>query len=130
LYWTSPSVFLAGNYFRSSKNGVALTGAILFLLLHQFLNAEDSKPQKQISQYTWLTVCGISWVSTLFDRQGYYFVGMIILFVLFWNLALPHTNNIIMLIAFGASLCLGLIYNHLIAPFLTESLNHYRPNFS
>jgi len=130
LYWTSPSVFLAGSYFRSSKNGVALTGAILFLMLHKFLSMGNSNPEKHISKTTWLVLFGVAWASTLFDRQGFYFIGMIILFIFFWNIAFPHRSNIILLSAFGAVLAISLLYNLSIAPFLTEYFNHYQPNFS
>jgi len=130
LYWTSPSVFLAGSYFRSSKNGVALTSAILFLLLHKFLSMDNSNPEKHISNTSWLVLFAVAWASTLFDRQGFYFIGMIILLISFWHVAFPHRSNISLLGVFGATLTISVLYNLWFAPFLTEYFNHYQPNFS
>lgn len=129
LYWTSPSIFLAGDYFRSSKNGVALTGALLFFLLYKFFNAQKTEADKNSSIKYWAAFFGIALAATLFDRQGVYFVAMAIFFVLFWNLIFPDKKNVSLLGALSASLAFSLLYNYWFAPLLTEYFNHYQPNF-
>lgn len=130
LFWTSPSIFLAGNFFRSAKVGVALSAAALFLLIFKFLSAENQSTKSRFSIYQWSIFFCISWIMTLFDRQGVYLLGTLICFVLFWSIFFPRKSNFMLLSSLLGSMIFSFIYNYAIGPLLTISLNHYSPNFS
>jgi len=129
LFWTTPSVFLAGIFFRSAKVGVALLAALLFLEIHGYLKAKHQNPKRHYL-IRWLVFFGLGWVMTLFDRQGVYLAGMALIFLLFWGIFFPDKNMLLPISAISASLIMSYIYNYMIGPFLTQALNQYSPNFS
>jgi len=129
LFWTSPSVFLC-NYFRSAKIGVALAFVVLSFVIYRILRNDWQNKEYRLPSTTWLLCFGVAWGATLFDKQGFFLVCVTIAFLSLWISAFPSRNILKLLLAFGASIILGLLYNYQIAPILTFHLNHYWPNLS
>ena len=130
LFWTSPSIFLAGNFFRSAKVGVALLVTILFMAIYDFLISTDQVHQQTAAFQPWLGFFLLSLGMSLFDRQGVYFAAMALTFFIFWSLFFPNKRMLTPISALAGALLLGQIYNRQIGPFLTQALNHYSPNFN
>jgi hypothetical protein len=130
LFWTSPSIFLSGNFFRSAKVGVALIAAILFLLIFRFINTDGQFTQSRFRVYLWLTFFFTSIIMTLFDRQGVYLLGIALCFVLFWSIFFTQRKNLLLTSSLIGGIIFSFIYNYVIGPFFTLSFNQYSPNFS
>jgi hypothetical protein len=128
LYWTSPSIFFAGDYYRSSKSGTAIATALLFLLIYKYFQQTNSKQQH--TKFLVIAIFLVSLLATLLDRQGFFMIGAAVLFILFWQVEFPGRQNFLPLVALGISLAFSMVYNVFLAPWLTYSLNHYQPNFS
>jgi hypothetical protein len=130
LYWTSPNVFFGGIFFRSSKIGVALVAAILFITIHGYLNTAHQQPKRNNVLAQWLAFFGLAVTMTLFDRQGVFLTGMAWTLLLWWSFFFPNKKMLVPVSAITASLITSETYNRVIGPFLTQSLNHYSPNFT
>ena len=130
LFWTSPTIFLSGAFFRTAKIGVALTTIILYYYIYKIIVADrQNKDYRLIPSHLWICFA-VSFISTLLDEQGLYTLGMVIAFLLLWITAFSSTNLYKLLGAFISALVLNLIYRYLFAPYLTFLLNHYWPDFS
>ena len=130
LFWTSPSIFLPGNFFRSAKVGVALLVTLLFMAIYDFVISTDQVNEQATSFQPWLVFFLLSLGMALFDRQGVYFAAMALTFFMFWSLFFPNKRMLIPISALAGALLLGHFYNRQIGPFLTQVLNHYSPNFT
>jgi len=129
LFWTTPAIFFGGAFFRTSKVGVALAVVVLYERIFRILRAARESPGDHLSTLSWLACFGWAWAATLFDRQGVFFVGVAALFLGFWFLAYREKSALKLISAFIAALTLSVIYNHIIAPLLTLSINNYWPDF-
>jgi hypothetical protein len=130
LFWTSPSIFFAGNYFRSSKVGTALGAAILFLLVYKHFQITNTGNEPKYPKLLFASFFLVSLTITLFDRQGYFIVGSAIVFILFWEAIYHRKINLLPLFAVGTCLLASTFYNIILAPWLTYILNQYHPNFA
>ena len=129
LLWTTPAVFLGGSFFRTAKSGAALAVVVLYGLVFRILRTARGNPGYGLSARLWLGCFGWAWVATLFDRQGVFMVGLVVFLLAFWFLGYQEKSTLKLMGAFVAALALSFIYNHVIAPLLTLSINHYWPNF-
>jgi hypothetical protein len=129
LFWTSPNVFLF-SYFRSAKIGVALAITILFFVIYHILRKDWQSKEYRLPLTTWLLCFSIAWGATLFDEEGFFLVVTIIAFLSLWISAFPSGNILKLLLAFGASIILSLLYKYQVAPIVTFHLNHYWPHFA
>jgi hypothetical protein len=129
IFWTTPSIFLGGNFFRSAKVGVALAAALLLIATYSYLHSEHQSSKRNFI-FQWLIFFGLSWTMTLFDRQGVFIAGMALILLFFWLICFPGKYMVMPLSAITASLIMSQIYNVVLGPFLTQILNQYSPNFS
>jgi hypothetical protein len=129
LLWTTPAVFLGGVLFRTAKIGVALVEVVLFWLLFRILRRGMDDPRSTFPIKSWLACFCWAWAATLFDRQGVYLVGTILVFLVFWFFAYRQKSTLDIIGAFIAALALSFLYNHMIDPVLTLWLNGYWPDF-
>jgi hypothetical protein len=129
LFWTAPAVFLGGAVFRTAKIGVALAVVVLYWRICRVLRAARENPGCCLSARLWLVCFGWAWAATLFDRQGAFMVGVIVVFLGFWFFGYREKSVRKLLGAFGAALALSILYNHIIAPWLTLMTNNYWPDF-
>jgi len=130
LFWTSPTVFLSGVFFRTAKIGVALTTVILYFYIYKILVTDRQNKEYRLPASYWWICFAISFTSSLLDEQGLFTLGLIIGFLLLWILAFANINLYKLLAAFISSLVLSLIYRFYAAPYLTFLLNQYWPSFS
>jgi hypothetical protein len=129
MLWTTPAVFLGGTFFRTAKIGVALAVVVLYGRIFRILRAARGNPGHGLSARLWLGCFGWAWAATLFDRQGVFMVGLAVFFLAFWFLGYREKTTLKLMGAFAAALALSVIYNYVIAPLLTLSINDYWPDF-
>ena len=130
LFWTSPTIFLSGIFFRTAKIGVALTTVILYFYIYKIIfNDRQNKEYHLPASYWWICFA-VSFMSSLLDEQGLFTLGLIIIFLLLWISTLASRNLYKLLGTFISSLALSLIYRFYAAPYLTFLLNQYWPGFS
>ena len=129
LFWTTPAVFLGGTFFRTAKIGVALAVVVLYRRIFRILRTARENPGFCLSARSWLVCFGWAWAATLFDRQGIFMVGVIIFFLGFWYWGYREKSTPRLMGAFIAALGLSFIYDYIVAPLLTLSLNNYWPDF-
>jgi hypothetical protein len=130
LWWTSPTVFLSGIFFRTAKIGTALTTVILYFYIYNIISADRQNKDYHLPASNWWICFAVSFMSSLLDEQGLFTLGLIIAFLLLWILAFPNINLYKLLGAFISSLVLSLIYRFYAAPYLTFLMNQYWPSFS
>ena len=130
LWWTSPTVFLSGIYFRTAKIGVALTTVILYFYIYKIISADRQNKEYHLPASYWWICFAVSFMSSLLDEQGLFTLGLIIAFLILWILAFADINLYKLLSAFISSLVLSLIYRSYAAPYLTFLLNQYWPSSS
>jgi hypothetical protein len=129
LFWTTPCVFFF-SYFRSAKIGVALAVTVLFFVIYRILRRDLHDKEHPFPPTTWLLCFAVAWCAARFDPQGFFLVVVIFAFLSLWFSAFPSKNILKLLLAFGASIILSVLYKYQIAPMLTFHLNHYWPNFT
>jgi hypothetical protein len=130
LFWTSPTVFLSGVFFRTAKIGAALTTVILYLYIYKIILADRQNKEYHLPTSYWWICFAVSFISSLLDEQGLFTLGLIIAFLLIWVWAYANINLLKLLGAFILGLVLSLIYRFYAAPYLTFILNQYWPSFS
>jgi len=130
LWWTSPTVFLSGGFFRTAKIGVALTTVILYFYVYKIILADRQNKEYRLPASYWWICFTVSFMSSVLDEQGLFTLGLILAFLLLWTWAFANINLYKLLAAFIASLALSLIYRFYAAPYLTFLLNQYWPSFS
>jgi len=130
LFWTSPTVFLSGIFFRTAKIGAALTTVILYFYIYKIILADRQNKEYHLPASDWWICFAISFISSALDEQGFFTLGLIIVFLFLWILAFANINLYKLLGAFISSLALSLIYRFYAAPYLTFLLNQYWPGFS
>jgi hypothetical protein len=129
LFWTTPAVFLGGGFFRTAKIGAALALVVLYRLIFRILRAARANPAHCLSTRSWLACFGWAWAATLFDRQGVFMIGVIVVFLGFRFFGYREKSVARLAGAFVAALALSVMYNYIIAPLLTLSINNYWPDF-
>jgi hypothetical protein len=130
LFWTSPSVFLGGDIFRTGKIGVTLLTAILYLFTYKVISANQAGKDWYISNQKWLLYFFILLLAALFDEQGLYLNITILVFMIIWLAGFRNKNIYIMLVIGMLSIVGYELYRYFLAPQLTFVLNGYWPNFS
>lgn len=130
LFWTSPAVFLGGELFRSSKIGAALTIVVSYRLLYRRLMADGKGAPEVLSFRSYLILFAWAWLATLFDRQGVFMVGVVLVFLGFHFFSYRRLSTLKLAAPYVAALLVSLLYNYMIAPALTLAINHYGPDFS
>ena len=129
LLWTSPAFFLGGVFFRSSKIGLALVVVILYWRIFCFLRGARENPAYHMSARSWFLYFGMACAAMLFDRQGVFMVGVILIFLGIWFYGCRRKSVLTLMGAFAAALVFGVIYNYIVDPLITLSLEHYWPDF-
>jgi tetratricopeptide (TPR) repeat protein len=129
LFWTSPSIFLGGSYFRAAKIGVALLSVILFYVIYKAAVISEKKTDSEISKKLWLVYGAAVFLITFLDEQGLYFAFAVVVFLSIWGLIYRNRNIVIMLLTGIAGVFLHVLYRYILAPQLTFILNGYRPSF-
>lgn len=129
LYWTSPAVFLSGVFFRTAKIGVALLAVLFYWLIYRHLRDAQDGAAYRFSRWNWLKFFLLAWAATLFDRQGVFMVGLVIVFLAFWYLGYWQKSALDLAQPFVAALAMSFLYNYEIAPWLTLATNGYWPDF-
>ncbi len=129
LFWTSPSVFGGGGYFRAAKIAVAFLAAVLFYVIYRAAVISAEKPDSGISKKLWLAYCAAVFLITFLDEQGLFFAFSVILFLFIWGLVFRKREIYIMLVTGIAGVVLHMLYRYIIAPHLILMINGYWPNF-
>ena len=130
LFWTSPSVFLGGEFFRTAKMGVALLIAVLFYVIYKVAVISKEGNDFQISKKVWFLYVMAIFSIVYLDQQGLFFAITVLVFLTIWGLFVRNKNIYIMLFIGVASLLLHGLYRYAIAPQLTFTLNGYWPDFN
>ena len=130
LFWTSPNAFLGGAYFRSAKPGVALCVVVLYYLVYHAIQAQRRNRLYRFPTGLLATCFGFAMAATLFDHEGVFMVAALLTFVLLWGCVFPSRTILKLGVTFVAVLVLFLLYDYILGPWLTFSLNHYWPDFS
>jgi len=130
LFWTSPSVFLGGDFFRTGKMGVALSIAILFYVIYKIAVTSKKGDDFQISGRHWIAYSVTIFIVTFLDEQGLFFAITTLLSLTAWCLFVRNKKNLYIMIFIGAtSVLIHLFYRYTIAPHLTFMINGYWPDF-
>jgi len=129
LFWTSPSVFCGGVYFRAAKIAVALLAAVLFYVLYRAAVVSAEKTDSGMSKKLLLVYCAAVFLITFLDEQGLFFAFSVILFLSIWGLFFRKRIIYIMLFTGVAGVLLHMLYRYIIAPQLILMINGYRPSF-
>ena len=130
LFWTSPSIFLGGSFFRTGKIGVALLVAILFYVIYKVAVFSKEQIDFQISKKIWTLYFIAILTISFFDEQGLFFAVTALVFLVIWGLVVRHKNIYIMMLIGILSILLHILYRYAIAPQLTFMLNGYWPDFN
>jgi hypothetical protein len=123
LFWTSTTVFTSGLLFRSAKIGVTLCLTYGYILLYRLIQNKE-----KINLWSMLKLFCIAMAMMLFDRQGFYLALMALAFIILWSI-FRQENKKSLAFPLLISIFVDLLYNYIIAPRLTHSLNGYWPNF-
>jgi hypothetical protein len=130
LFWTSPSVFFGGVYFRASKIGVAFLAVALFYVIYKVALISSERPDFQISKKLWLGYCAAIFLITFLDEQGLFFTFTAAVFLFIWGLVFRNRNIYIMLFIGVSGILLHGLYRYAFAPHLIFMLNGYYPDVS
>jgi tetratricopeptide (TPR) repeat protein len=129
LFWTSPSIFFGGGFFRAGKIGVALLVAILFYVIYKVAVNSSEKLDFKISKKIWFWYCAAIFLITFLDEQGLFYAVTVLVFLSIWGLVVRNRNVYLMLLIGVSSIILHGLYRYAIAPQLTFMLNGYWTNF-
>lgn len=130
IFWTSPSIFFGGTFFRAAKIGVAFLGAVLFYVIYKVTVISREKPDSPISKQLWLGYGAAIFLITFLDEQGLYFAFTALLFLSIWGLVFRNRNIYIMLLIGLVSIVFHGLYRYAVAPHLIFMLNGYYPDVS
>ncbi len=130
LFWTSPSVFFGGTFFRAAKIGVAFLGAVLFYVIYKVAVISREKPGSQISKKLWSAYCAAIFLITFFDEQGLYFAFTALLFLSIWGFVFRNRYIYMMLLIGISGIIFHGLYRYAAAPYLIYILNGYYPDVS
>jgi Flp pilus assembly protein TadD len=130
LFWTSPSIFLGGVFFRTGKAGVALLTAILFYIIYKVAVISIKENDFQISKKIWIPYFVSIFLLPNLDQQGLFLTITVLVFLTMWGFFVRNKSIYIMLSIGVASFLLHELYRYTIAPQLTFMLNGYWPNFN
>ena len=119
-------------YYRSAKVLVAVCLASLALLICRPLTQTGGR----VSFGRFIAITMVASAMTISDRQGFFFVAVLIGLLALWTLLTPKETRpdlrlvtrmaTALLIAFGW----GALYNYVVGPQLVHWLNEYWPDFS
>jgi hypothetical protein len=130
LFWTSPSIFLGGDLFRTAKIWVAFFAAILFYLLYKIILVVKTSRSAEIPKKIWLLYGIAIFTIVYFDEQGLFLTFSLLIFMTIWGFAFRNKQIFILILLDMASLGVYELYKYIIAPRLTFMLSGYWPNFS
>jgi len=122
LFMTSPTAFLSGNYFRSSKIIVSVCLMAVVWLLH----ARLAKGQG----YRRFLFFGIALVMSLSDRLGFFMCFLVVAALLAHSVLFRRRFERGIAIEFLGAAAVATIYNLLLAPWLIWIINGQRVDFS
>jgi tetratricopeptide (TPR) repeat protein len=129
LFWTSPSVFWGGSYFRAAKIAVAFLAAVLFYVIYRAAVISAGKSDSAMSKKLWLVYGAAVFLITFLDEQGLFFAFIVIAFLILWGLFFRNRNVYIMLAMGIAGVALHMLYRYILAPKLMFIVNGFRPSF-
>jgi hypothetical protein len=129
LVLTTPVIFLSGGFYRTAKIGVALALAILYRQIFRNLRAALDDSAWRMPMRTWLSCFGWAWAATLFDREGLFMVGVMVVLLGLCFFGCRQKNMLKLADPLAAAGALSVIYNYILAPVLTYWLNGYWPDF-
>lgn len=130
LFWTSPSIFFGGTFFRSAKIGTSFLAAVLFYVIYKVAVMSRESSASQISNKFWFGYGAAIFLITYFDEQGLFFAFTALVFLAIWGLFFRNRNINIMLLIGAAGIILHGIYRYAVAPYLIFTLNGYFPDVS
>ena len=130
LFWTSPSIILGENIYRTGKISVALLAAILFYVIYKIVVISKEEKDFQISKKVWVLYVAAIFSIPYLDQQGAFLAIATFVFFAIWMFFVRQRNVYIMFLICAASIILHVLYRYLIAPQLTFMLNGYWPNFN
>lgn len=130
LFWTSPSVFLGGDFFRTGKIGVAFLASILFYVIYKVSAISTKNHDFKISKNIWIFYSAAIFIITFLDEQGLFFSIVALIFLTIWCLFVRNKNIYIMILIGMASVLIHWGYRYTVAPYLTFILNGYWPDFN
>lgn len=129
LFWTSPPVFFGGVFFRTAKIGLSLLLVILYWMIFCALGRMKYDPGSRLTNRTWWSCFGLSLGATLFDQQGVFMCGVAVVFLGFWFYRERNKNAPALASAFAAAIVAFMLYNYIVDPSITLSLESYWPDF-
>lgn len=130
LFWTSPSIFLGGSFFRTGKIVVAFVAATLFYLIYSIAAVSIKEDGSRISKKPWVLYFISIFLITFLDEQGVFVALIALIFLTIWSFFARHKILYMMLFIGAVSIGLHGLYRFIIAPYLTFMLNGYWPDFS
>lgn len=130
LFWTSPSVFLGGDIFRTSKVGVSLLVVILLYVIYKVIKVSKKRSAVNVSKKIWFLYFIAFFTMPFLDEQGLFLNITTLVLLTIWWIAFRDGNISRMLKIGVVCLLVHELYRYVIAPQLTYALNGYWPNFS
>lgn len=130
LFWTSPSIFWGGSFFRTGKILTALLTAILFYIIYKIAVISKDINNFQVSKKVWVLYSISIFLITFLDEQGLFVAFIVLIFLATWSLFSRHKNIYGMLFMGLASILFHGLYRFVIAPQFIFMFNGYWPDFS
>lgn len=128
IAWSTPCMFLGGNYFRTAKIGTAVCLASVIIVTYRLLG------KIRIGKPIHVGSCGIlgalTLLMTLWDRQGFYMALCLSVLLALMGIITRQKQITALLFPVMSAIAASTIYNLFVAPWITHALNGYWPDFS
>ncbi len=126
ILWTSPCLFFSTYFYRSAKISTSFFMLWYFMMIYQILENKDYKAS--IWQKVLLFIVPLA--VTFTDRQGFFFMLLVLLFLGFRWISLPQKKTAYLLFSCLGAVLINQFYNDYLGGKLIFYFNGYYPDFS
>lgn len=135
ILWTAPCIFFSATFYRSAKISTSFFLVWYFILLYKVLAGSDklNKLHADLKSlipkiYLGITLLGLAVVFT--DRQGFFFMLIVLLFLAFKWLSVPSKNTAMLFFSCLFAVAFNTFYNYYLGGKIIFALHGYYPDFT
>jgi len=126
ILWTAPCIFFSATFYRSAKISTSFFLVWYFVCLYEIFQSPMLKTTWRI--HLKILLIGLAVVFT--DRQGFFFMLIVLLFLAFKYLSVPSRNTGILFFSCLLAVAFNTFYNYYLGGKIIFALNGYYPDFS
>lgn len=134
ILWTAPCIFFSATFYRSAKISTSFFLLWYFISLYKVLAGSGKLNRPYTDLKSWIKIhveialLGLAVVFT--DRQGFFFMLTVLLFLAFKWFSIPSRNTAILFFSCLFAIAFNTFYNYYLGGKIIFALNGYYPDFT